>query len=118
PEYITTNAQLDAVLPALCAAPLLAVDTETTGLAPRTDRVRLIQFALPDRVLVIDAAQVPLQQLAPVFMASHLLAFHNAKFDLKFLRTAGLPWPASPVFDTMLAAQLLGAGAAEGLLQQ
>src|SRR5262249_46765062 len=56
--------------------------------------------------------------LAPVFMASHLLAFHNAKFDLKFLRTAGLPWPASPVFDTMLAAQLLGAGAAEGLLQQ
>ena len=50
PEYITTSAQLDAVLPTLCAAPLLAVDTETTGLDPLKDRVRLIQFALPDRV--------------------------------------------------------------------
>ena len=69
PEYITTSAQLDAVLPVLCAAPLLAVDTETTGLDPLKDRVRLIQFALPDRVLVVDAGQVPVQRLAPVFAA-------------------------------------------------
>ena len=91
-----TSAQLDAVLPALYAAPLLAVDTETTGLDPLKDHVRLIQFALPDRMLVVDAGQVPVQRLAPVFVAPHLLAFHNAKFDLKFLRTAGLPWPAPP----------------------
>jgi DNA polymerase I-like protein with 3'-5' exonuclease and polymerase domains len=118
PEYITTGAQLDAVLPALCAAPRLAVDTETTGLDPLKDHVRLIQFALPDRVLMVDAGQVPVQQLAPVFAAPHLLAFHNAKFDLKFLRTAGLPWPTGPVLDTMLAAQLLGAGTADGQLKQ
>ena len=90
PEYITTRAQLDTVLPALCAAPLLAVDTETTGLDPLKDHVRLIQFALPDRVIVVDAGTCPVQQLAPVFAAPHLLAFHNAKFDLKFLRAAGL----------------------------
>jgi DNA polymerase I-like protein with 3'-5' exonuclease and polymerase domains len=118
PEYITTSAQLDAVLPALCTAPLLAVDTETTGLDPLKDHVRLIQFALPDRIIVIDAEQVPVQRLLPVFDATHLLAFHNAKFDLKFLRTAGLPWPTSPVFDTMLAAQLLGAGIVDGQLNQ
>jgi DNA polymerase-1 len=118
PEYITSSAQLDAVLPMLCAAPLLAVDTETTGLDPLTAHVRLIQFALPDRVIVVDAGQVPVQRLVPVFTASHLLAFHNAKFDLKFLRTAGLPWPISSVFDTMLAAQLLGAGMVDGQLKQ
>ena len=118
PEYITTSAQLDVVLPALCAAPLLAVDTETTGLDPLKDHVRLIQFALPDRVIVVDTGTCPVQQLAPVFTASHLLAFHNAKFDLKFLRASGLPWPASPVFDTMLGAQLLGAGTTEGMLKQ
>jgi DNA polymerase-1 len=118
PEYITTSAQLDAVLPTLCAAPLLAVDTETTGLDPLKDRVQLIQFALPDRVIVVDAGQVPVPRLAPVFAASHLLAFHNAKFDLKFLHTAGLPWPEASVFDTMLCAQLLGAGTADGQLNQ
>jgi DNA polymerase-1 len=118
PEYITTSAQLDAVLPALCDAPFLAVDTETTGLDPLKDHVRLIQFALPDRVLVVDASQVPVQRLAPVFAATHLLAFHNAKFDLKFLRAAGLPWPDASVFDTMLVAQLLGAGTAEGMLKE
>jgi ribonuclease D len=96
----------------------LAVDTETTGLDPLRDRLRLLQFALPDRVLLVDVWQVPVQQLAPVFTASHLLAFHNAKFDLAFLHGAGLPWPAAPVFDTMLAAQLLGAGTADGMLKQ
>src|SRR5262249_21267466 len=55
PEYITTASQLDAVVPSLCVAPLLAVDTETTGLDPLRDRLRLIQFALPDRVVVVDA---------------------------------------------------------------
>ena len=118
PEYITTGAQLDAVLPVLCAAPLLAVDTETTGLDPLKDRLRLIQFALPDRVLVVDAGQVPVQRLAPVFATPQLRAFHNAKFDLKFLRAAGMPWPTSPVFDTMLAAQLLGAGTSAGTLRE
>jgi hypothetical protein len=118
PEYIVTSAQLDAVLPALCAALLLAVDIETTGLDPLKDRIRLIQFALPDRVVVVDAGTCPVPQLSPVFAASHPLAFHNAKFDLKFLHAAGLPWPEAPVFDTMLAAQLLGAGTAEGQLKQ
>src|SRR5262249_3563782 len=42
----------------------------------------------------------------------------NAKFDLKFLHAAGLPWPEATVFDTMLAAQLLGAGTADGQLKQ
>src|SRR5262249_48684402 len=102
PEYITTASQLDAVLPALCAAPLLAVDTETTGLDPLTDHVRLIQFALPDRVIVVDAGTCPVQQLASVFAGDRLLTFHNAKFDLPFLRAVGLSWPAAPVFDTML----------------
>ena len=35
--------------------------------------------------------------------------FHNAKFDLKFLRQAGVP-VQGPFIDTMLASQLLDAG--------
>ena len=117
-EYLTTAAQLDAVLPALCAAPVLGVDTETTGLDPRRDRLRLIQFALDDRVVVVDAFTCPVQRLAPIFAARHLLAFHHAKFDLGFLHASGLPWPEAPLFDTQLAALLLGAGTADGKLPQ
>jgi DNA polymerase I-like protein with 3'-5' exonuclease and polymerase domains len=80
--------------------------------------VRLLQFALPDRIMVVDAGQVPVQRLTPVFAAPHLVAFHNAKFDLQFLRTAGLPWPEASIFDTMLVAQLLGAGTIDGQLKQ
>jgi DNA polymerase I-like protein with 3'-5' exonuclease and polymerase domains len=109
PDYIVSAAQLDAVIPMLCESPVLSVDVETTGLGLFTDRVRLVQFATPDRVIVVDADRCPIQRLAPVFTAPHLLAYHNSKFDLKMLRAAGLPWPTAPVFDTMLAAQLLGA---------
>lgn len=116
--YVTTAAQLEAVLPVLCNAPVLGVDTETTGLDPRSDRLRLIQFALEEGVVVVDAFACPVPLLAPVFSARHLLTFHHAKFDLGFLHAAGLPWPESPLFDTQLAALLLGAGTADGTLKQ
>src|SRR5262245_57193690 len=38
PIVITEAGQLDAVLLVLCEAPLIGVDTETTGLDPLTDR--------------------------------------------------------------------------------
>jgi ribonuclease D len=117
-EYITQPKQLEALLPVLCQVPVLGVDTETTGLDPLQDRVRLIQLAMPDRIVVVDANTVPAPVLTPVMTAPHTLAIHNAKFDLKFLCTAGLPWPTAAVFDSMLAAQLLGAGVDAGHLKQ
>src|SRR6516225_3198713 len=48
PTLITEAREFERILPALCAAPLVAVDSETTGLDPLTHRLRLVQFALPD----------------------------------------------------------------------
>jgi DNA polymerase-1 len=56
--------------------------------------------------------------LALVLTTVPRLIGHNLKFDLKFLVAAGLPWPTGQVFDTMLGAQLLGAGTSEGTLRQ
>jgi DNA polymerase-1 len=97
-------------------ASTLALDTETTGLDPLTDRLRLVQLATPTHTYVIDAHRCPVRILAPLFSAERRLIGHNLKFDLKFLVTAGLPWPEGPVVDTMLAALLLGAGTPEGRL--
>ena len=117
PPLITAARELAQVLPALCAAPLVGVDTETTGLDPLTDRVRLVQFAVPGGPAVaVDVWQVPVQLLEPIFTTRHVLAFHNARFDLTMLVAAGLTWPTARLFDTQLAAQLLGAGTPDGRL--
>jgi DNA polymerase-1 len=93
---------------------VLGVDTETTGLDPLTDRLRLLQLAAPGwPVLVIDLWAIPADARTPVqrllTQRSIVKVFHNAKFDLQFLRQAGLPVQGLLV-DTMLAAQLLDAG--------
>jgi DNA polymerase-1 len=109
-EYIVTATRLEAVLPDLLAAAAIGLDTETTGLDPLRDRLRLIQISTPQKTVVIDAYTCPMQMLAPVFSRPRQMIGHNLKFDLQFLISAGLPWPIGTVFDTMLAARLLGAG--------
>lgn len=116
-EYVTTSARLTAVLPDVIASPVIGLDTETTGLDPLKAHLRLIQIATPTQTLVIDADSCPIGALAPLFSSPRRIIGHNVKFDLRFLSAAGVPWPRGELFDTMLAAQLLGAGTAAGLLR-
>jgi len=107
---IDTPDQLLPYLDSLRRTGTLAVDTETTGLDPRADRLRLVQIAaqgLP--VLVLDCAVfLPdgRDLLMRVFSSDAVKVFQNAKFDLQFLHAAGIE-VKPPLFDTMLAAQLL-----------
>ncbi len=119
PPYtvVTEPAVLARLLPQLQAAPVLGVDTETTGLDPLTDRLRLLQFATPDRVIVVDLATVPLPLLAALFAQEREWLVHNGLFDVRFVTAAGLRW-SGRLFDTMLMSQLLGAGTPEGNLGQ
>jgi DNA polymerase-1 len=102
-----------AILAALEESSLVAVDCETTGLNPRTDRVRLLSLTVDTTdggrfVYVIDCFAVdPL----PLFtaLAGQELVLHNAAFDLAMLRALGFE-PAAPVHDTMLLGRLLTAG--------
>ena len=111
PEYtvVTEPAQLERALPSLHDAPVLSCDTETTGLDFRKDSLRLIQIATPDHAYLFDVRRIPIAALFPLFGTPRRWLFHNAKFDLKFLVSAGCPWPDT-VFDTMLASQVLKAG--------
>ncbi len=93
----------------LARAKVVSVDIETTGLDPHSDRMRLIQIAtLGEPVLVIDCFSfLPRGKKAirAIMESPGVKIFHNAKFDLQFLLAMDID--ASPVFDTMLAAQLL-----------
>lgn len=94
----------------LLSASVVAIDTETTGLDPHTNKIRLIQLAVEGMpVLVIDCSTfLPegLPILRKVISSKAVKVFQNAKFDLQFLMAIEIPPPAT-LFDTMLAAQLL-----------
>jgi len=90
----------------------VGLDTETTGLDPRTDRVRLIQLAFGADVFLIDlfAFPDPSAELTGLFeaLAGVEVVGHNLRFDLQFL--APLGFVPGRAFCTMLASQVLHAG--------
>jgi ribonuclease D len=104
---IDTTNDLAAVLPALRAAPWLAVDTEADSLHAYPEKLCLIQISFPGADLLID----PLASLdlAPLWqtLAGRELIFHGADYDLRLLRR-GPGFVPARVFDTMLAARLVG----------
>lgn len=120
PPYILVShpADLASVTTAIDNTPLVAVDLETTGLNPRTDRIRLLSLAT-DTVdggsvnFLIDCFSVdpaPLWDL----LGDKELVFHNGLFDLGFLFVAGFK-PRGYVHDTMLLAKLLASGTRDGV---
>ena len=99
-HVIRSRDELDAALPAFLEevrdAAIVGLDTETTGLDPHRDRLRLIQLAVPGSVLVIDCRAVDAKLVTPLLEAAPLVAMHNGVFDLQFLLAAGLtPAPES-----------------------
>src|ERR687893_899483 len=109
-RLITSTEDLTAVAKSLRDAEAIGVDIETTALSPRDGKVRLLQLATPDETFVVDVLEAPdLSPLAEVLENGPVKTLHNAKFDFQFLQALhGIS--LSPVFDTMLAAQVLSGG--------
>lgn len=111
--HATTVDAVERWLAEVAGCPIVAVDTETSGWDPYTDRLQLVQVAAgPDRpVLVLDADRVDPEVLQPLLADESVLkVFHHGLFDLRFLAAAGLE--VRRVADTMLAQQLLDGGEA------
>ncbi|MGH7988991.1 MAG: ribonuclease D, partial [Limisphaerales bacterium] len=104
---IDTDAKLAALLPALKSAAWLAVDTEADSLHAYPEKVCLVQISIAGGNELVDPlAQMNLDPLFGVFNA-HELIFHAADYDLRLLEKHHKFIP-SAIFDTMLAARLLG----------
>ncbi len=116
-RVVRDEAVLHEVCLQLSSAPVLGVDTETTGLDPWGARIRLLQLAAahqPVAILDLFALEAcDLTEVAHLLQGPALKVLQNAKFDLKFLQRTGLPL-GGPFFDTMLAARILDSGRREG----
>jgi DNA polymerase-1 len=108
-----TGDEIEEALRRLCSASILGCDTETSGLGARTGRLFSVQFSDGEfNVLVPVSEGVSLGPFADVLTnASIVKIFHNARFDLDFLRENG--YEVANVFDTMIAEKVLTRGAGQ-----
>ena len=104
---IDTQEKLSAYLPVLRAAAWLAIDTEADSLHAYPEKVCLIQISTTAGDRLIDPLAA--MDLAPFLaaLAGRELIFHAADYDLRLLKKHH-DFVPTEIFDTMLAARLLG----------
>jgi DNA polymerase-1 len=97
----------------LCRAGALGCDTETSGLSAKYGKLFSIQFSDGEFNLLLPLSEgVQIGRFADVLADERIVKiFHNAKFDLDFLREAGVA--VRNVFDTMIAEKVLTRGASQ-----
>ena len=119
-KFVQTDEDIYGAFKQLLKAPLIAADTETTGLDPHNDRLLLLQLGDGQMNYVIDCTADnaisrkdtthPVWLMAvDLFTNSATKIFHNAVFDLKFIYGHFGVW-IKGVFCTMLAERVLTAG--------
>src|SRR2546423_1497480 len=104
---IQTGAQLTEMLPKLESVDRVAVDTEADSLHCYFEKLCLIQISVPGHDYLVDPlANLDLAPLATALTGKEIV-LQGADFDLRLLRRS-LGFEASRIFDTVIAARLLG----------
>ena len=108
-EYLDTVADVEKFTSEIAGTREIALDTEGASFHRFVDRVYLLQLSTRDRHAVID----PLPIGAPPGLGVLLedpaveVVFHDADYDLRLLQQ-DYGWQIRNIFDTRIAAQLLG----------
>ena len=104
---ISTNAQLAEILPQIASVDRVAVDTEADSLHCYFEKLCLIQISVPGHDYLVDPlSSADLSPLADL-LAQKEIVLQGADFDLRLLRRS-LGFVANRVFDTVIAARLVG----------
>ena len=107
-QYIDNQALLEQLVELADPVPTIAIDTEANSLHNYFEKVCLIQISFRGGHFIVDPlADINLSPLLEAFHGKTLI-LHGADFDLRMLRSSFGFVPGKPVYDTMLAAQLLG----------
>ena len=110
-----TTREIETAYEKLVQSPVLGCDTETSSLRARGGRLFSVQFSDGDlNVLVPTSEKVALGKLEKLLSDAKVTKiFHNARFDLEFLRENG--YQVQNVYCTMLAEKILTKGAGQSI---
>ena len=109
PLYLDTPSLVDGFLASIANTRTLALDTEGASFHRFVDRIYLLQLSTREQTAIID----PLPIGTPARLGALLedpaveVVFHDADYDLRLLRQ-DYGWHVRHIFDTRIAAQLLG----------
>ena len=110
-----TAREIETAYQKLSRAKILGCDTETSSLSPRHGRIFSVQFSDGDfNVLIPLSEGIPMGKLEEILINPNITKiFHNARFDLEFLREKG--FQTNNIFCTMIAEKLLTKGAGQSV---
>jgi ribonuclease D len=106
--YVSKPGALESLVRCIDAVERVALDTEADSLHNYFEKVCLIQLSLGDEHYLVDPlCELDLSRFLEA-LAEKPLILHGGDYDLRMLRTSLGFRPRAEVFDTMIAAQLLG----------
>ena len=109
PAYLDTADSAGALLDSIADVREIALDTEGASFHRFVDRIYLLQLSTANLSAIIDPLPTgPLPGLGKLVEDPNVeVIFHDADYDLRLLRQ-DYGWHATHLFDTRIAAQLLG----------
>src|SRR5256885_16752473 len=107
--YLDTAQETSRFLRSIADVDLLALDTEGASFHRFVDRIYLLQLSARDRSAIIDPLPIgtPTELGTLLENPSVQVVFHDADYDLRLLHQ-DYGWHVRNIFDTRVAAQLLG----------
>ncbi|MEW5917218.1 MAG: HRDC domain-containing protein [Gemmatimonadota bacterium] len=109
PAYLDSAAAVERFVGSIDKTNKLAIDTEGASFHRYHDRIYLLQLSTADRHAIIDPLRAgPLEALRGIVESREVeVVFHDADYDLRLLHQ-DYGWEVANIFDTRIAAQLLG----------
>lgn len=109
PAYLDTATAVEQFVASINGAQVLAIDTEGASFHRYHDRIYLLQLSTNDRHAIIDPLRAGTMDALGEIVESRTveIVFHDADYDLRLLHQ-DYGWHVANIFDTRLAAQLLG----------
>ena len=109
PIYLDTSSTVDTFLASIADTSIIALDAEGAGFHRFVDQIYLLQLSTREQTAIID----PIPIGSPAGLGALLesptveIVFHDADYDLRLLQQ-DYGWNVRNIFDTRIAAQLLG----------
>ena len=109
PLYLDTPDAVDRFLVELGAITAIAIDTEGASFHRFVDRIYLLQLSTADHSAVIDPLPIGTPERLGKLLEDRAIEviLHDADYDLRLLHQ-DYGWSVTHLFDTRVAAQLLG----------